>query len=122
MTGLLYLGALVGAGACLALVDHRFGLVLWRDARRALVVLGAGLVLFVAWDLAAIAAGHYRMGASEAMTGVVLAPDLPVEEIAFILFLCYVTLVVHGLVGLVLDRAPKARGRVAAPEQPVEPS
>jgi hypothetical protein len=38
------------------------------------------------------------------MTGVEVAPDLPLEEIFFILFLCYLTLVLHRLVQRVLAR------------------
>lgn len=98
MTSLLYLGALLLTTTCLALLDHRFRLVVWRDPRRAAVVLAVGVVFFVLWDLAAIASGHYRMGASDGMTGVVLAPELPLEEIVFVTFLAYVTLVTRGLV------------------------
>jgi lycopene cyclase domain-containing protein len=105
MTQVFYLGTLVLGGGCMALVDRRWRLVLWADVRRALVVLGAGLVLFLAWDVAALELGLYRRGESAAMTGVEVAPDLPLEEIFFILFLCYLTLVLHRLVSRVLVRA-----------------
>jgi lycopene cyclase domain-containing protein len=104
MTQLVYLGTLVAGSGCMALVDRRWRLVLWADVRRALLVLGAGLVLFLAWDVAALELGLYRRGESSAMTGIEVAPDLPLEEIFFILFLCYLTLVLHRLVQRVLAR------------------
>jgi lycopene cyclase domain-containing protein len=97
VTGLLYLGALVVALACMALLDHRYRLVLWADVRRGVAVLAVGVAFFLLWDVVAIGAGFYERGSSAAMTGVMLAPELPLEELFFITFLCYLTLVAHGL-------------------------
>jgi lycopene cyclase domain-containing protein len=94
-----YLAALLGALACMALLDRRFRLVLWVDARRGAVVLAVGVAFFLLWDVLAIQAGFYVRGGSEAMTGIMLAPELPLEELVFVTFLCYLTLVLHGLVG-----------------------
>lgn len=102
MVALAYLAVLLAATACMALLDHRFRLVLWADARRGALVLTAGVVFFLLWDVAAIAAGFYHRGESEAMTGIMLAPELPLEELVFVTFLCYLTLVLHGLVLLAL--------------------
>jgi len=104
MMQLAYLGTLVLGSGCMALMDHRWRLVLWADARRALAVLGAGLVLFLAWDVAALRLGLYHRGESAGMTGVEVAPNLPLEEIFFILFLCYLTLVMHRFVHRLLLR------------------
>lgn len=108
MTPLLYAAALAVPLVCMGLLDRRFGLVLWRDLRRGVVVLLVGVVFFLLWDLAAIAAGFYHRGESEAMTGLLLAPELPVEELLFITFLCYTTLVLRGLVDLALRRRRRA--------------
>lgn len=105
MTSLVYLVALLIPLACMALLDRRFRLVLWRAPRRAALVLLAGIVLFLLWDLAAIASGHYRMGASRWMTGILLGPELPLEELVFITFLSYHTLVLWGLVELLVARS-----------------
>jgi len=102
---LAYLGALLASTGCMALLDHRFRLVFWSDARRATVVLSIGVTVFLLWDLAAIGAGFYHRGQSPAMTGILLAPELPLEELVFIIFLCYLTLVLHGLLG----RRPRRR-------------
>ena len=93
MTGLVYLLCLLVPLVCMAVLDRRFRLVLWRAPRRGAVVLAAGIGLFLLWDLAAIAAGHYRMGPSPLMTGILLGPELPLEELVFIAFLSYHALV-----------------------------
>jgi lycopene cyclase domain-containing protein len=115
--GLAYLVALLIPTGCMALLDHRFRLVLWRAPRRGLLALAVGIAFFLAWDLAAIASGHYAAGHGAAMTGIMLAPELPLEEIVFITFLCYLTLVLRGLVVLWMDRraarTSRAERRVA---------
>ncbi|MEW1981169.1 lycopene cyclase domain-containing protein [Citricoccus sp. NPDC079358] len=107
MTAFLYLAALLISTACMALLDHRFRLVLWRAPRAGVITVAIGIAFFLAWDLAAIASGHYAAGQSEGMTGIMLAPELPLEEIAFITFLSYLTLVLRGLIVLVLHRASR---------------
>lgn len=105
MIELAYGAALLGSTACMAVLDARFRLVLWREGRRSLIVLAIGIAFFLVWDLIAIAQNFYHRGESEAMTGIMLAPELPLEELLFITFLCYVTLVLHGLVALGLTRS-----------------
>lgn len=104
----LYLLSLLVPTACMVLLDRRFRLVLWRvprsHRRAGVLTIGLGIGFFLAWDLAAIASGHYAAGQSAGMTGIMLAPELPLEEIVFITFLSYLTLVLRGLVVLVLDR------------------
>lgn len=114
MTAGLYLLALLVPLLCMALLDARFRLVLWRAPRRGAVVVGAGIVLFLLWDLAAIASGHYRMGAGPWMTGIVLGPELPLEELVFITFLSYHCLVMWTLVDLLLARRSRAVAGQAA--------
>jgi hypothetical protein len=45
------------------------------------------------------------------MTGIELAPELPLEELFFIVFLCYLTLVLHQLIDqhVLADRTPVHR-------------
>lgn len=100
----LYLAALLVPTGCMALLDRRFHLVLWRAPRRSALALAIGIGFFLLWDLAAIASGHYRMGQSPAMTGVHLAPELPLEELVFVSFLAYTTLVLWGLLDLAARR------------------
>jgi lycopene cyclase domain-containing protein len=100
----LYLAAIVVSTLCMGLVDHRWRLFLFARPRAALLALGTGFAFFLVWDLAAIELAHYAKGASPAMTGIDVAPELPLEELFFITFLCYVTGVLHGLFTLVVER------------------
>ena len=104
MTAMVYLLCLLTVLGCMVLLDRRFRLVLWRATRRGAIVLAAGVALFLAWDLAAIAAGHYRMGDSALMSGIELGPELPLEELVFVTFLCPLTLVLWGLLDRLLGR------------------
>jgi lycopene cyclase domain-containing protein len=109
-----YLASLLVASGALVLLDRRFALVFWRDARRATVVIIVGLAFFLCWDVAGIALGVFARGRSPFMTGVELAPDLPLEEPVFLAFLCYLTLILLFGVRAVLDRAA-GRHRRAMP-------
>jgi lycopene cyclase domain-containing protein len=116
---LLYLGVLLLCLACMALVDRRARLVLWSaHPWRGAAVLAVGTVAFLAWDVVAIDAGFYSRGGA-AMTGIELRPHLPLEELFFILFLCYVTLVLHGLAGVALRRTGRPARRPAPGHQEV---
>ena len=94
---LVYLGVLLAGIACMALLDARFHLVFGAPGRRmrAAVVLGAGLVFFLAWDVAGIALGIFHRAENTVSTGILLAPELPLEELVFLGFLCYLTLVLY---------------------------
>jgi lycopene cyclase domain-containing protein len=93
-----YLVALLGALTCMGLIDRRWRLVLWTDPRRGGVVLAVGVVFFLAWDVLAVSFGFYRPGDSGLMIGARIAPGVPLEELFFVGFLCYVTTILHRLV------------------------
>jgi lycopene cyclase domain-containing protein len=97
VTSLVYLLSLVAVLVCMALTDRRWKLFFWSDARRAAVVFAFGFVLFLVWDLVALHFELYERGRSEWMTGIEVAPELPVEELFFVAFLPYLTMVLHGL-------------------------
>jgi lycopene cyclase domain-containing protein len=94
--GILYLAALLVSLGCMALLDWRFTLFFWRDALRATIVLLLGLLFFLAWDLAGIGLDIFYRGETEIMTGILLAPDLPLEEAFFLTLLCYLTMNAYG--------------------------
>ncbi|MET4637834.1 lycopene cyclase domain-containing protein [Mycetocola sp. 2940] len=89
----VYLLVLLASIGCMVLLDRRFSLFFWRDARRATFVLLAGVLFFVLWDLLGIGLGIFYRGETSFMTGLVVAPELPVEELFFLAFLCYLTMV-----------------------------
>jgi lycopene cyclase domain-containing protein len=94
--GILYISALAVALAGMTVLDRRYRLFFWRDARRAAIVLVAGIVFFLAWDLSGIGLGIFFRGETPFMTGLVVAPELPVEELFFLALLCYLTMNVFG--------------------------
>ena len=89
----VYLAVLLVSAAGVLAVDRRFRLFVWDAPRRAAAVLVAGTAFFLAWDLAGIGLGVFLHGAGPYMTGLLLAPELPVEEIVFLAFLCELTMV-----------------------------
>ena len=93
---LLYLAALLFALSGMVVLDRRFRLFFWRDARRAAIVLATGLVLFLAWDLLGVGSGIFFRGETSFMTGVQIAPEVPLEEVFFLALLCYLTMNVYG--------------------------
>jgi lycopene cyclase domain-containing protein len=111
---LVYLVSLVGVLACMALVDRRWRLFFWADPRRAALVFVAGFAFFLAWDLAALDLELYERGRSELMTGIEVAPELPLEELFFVAFLPYLTMVLHGLARLVARRSGDRPAEVAS--------
>jgi lycopene cyclase domain-containing protein len=90
---MLYLAFLLASIGCMVLLDRRFRLFFWNDPARAAVVLGVGTLFFLAWDLAGIGLGIFFRAQSEISTGILLAPELPLEEVVFLVFLCYLTMV-----------------------------
>lgn len=93
--GALYLAALLVSLGCMLLLDRRFRLFFWRDAVSALVVTAVGVLLFLAWDVAGIVNGIFLRGDAAIATGIVLAPELPIEEPVFLLFLVVCTMVIY---------------------------
>ncbi|MDO7883082.1 lycopene cyclase domain-containing protein [Antiquaquibacter soli] len=93
---LVYLAALLVALTGMVLLDRRFRLFFWRDARRAAIVLVVGVVFFLLWDLAGVSLGVFFRGETSFMTGIQIAPEVPLEELFFLTLLCYLTMNVYG--------------------------
>lgn len=93
--GMLYLSALVVFTGCMLLLDHRFRLFFWRDPFAAAIVTVVGLAFFLLWDVFGIALGIFFRGEAAIATGIVLAPEMPIEEPLFLLFLVVCTMIVY---------------------------
>lgn len=106
MTGFAYLTALLLSIGAMALIDARWRLAFWRAPGASALAVGAGTVLLLVWDVAGIAWGVFFRGDSPWATGLLLAPELPVEEPVFLAFLCYLSLV--AVLGI--DRLLERRG------------
>ncbi|MGW6130428.1 lycopene cyclase domain-containing protein [Cellulomonas sp. NPDC055163] len=92
MIGLAYLGALLVSLGGIALLDRAHRLAFWSDWRLSAACVGIGVAGFLAWDLAGLALGIFARGDSPHMTGILLAPELPIEEVGFLTLLCYTAL------------------------------
>jgi lycopene cyclase domain-containing protein len=90
----VYLGLLLISLAGLAALDFRFKLAFAKNAKAALIAIGAPYLLFVIWDFTGIASGIFFKGESNLLTGLMIAADFPVEELFFLALLCYSTLIV----------------------------
>ena len=106
--GLLYLAALLVSLTGMVVLDRRFRLYFWADARRAAIVTVLGVVFFVVWDLFGIGLGIFFRGETEFMTGLQVAPELPVEELFFLTLLVYVTMNLYGAFGRLIDARASA--------------
>ena len=104
-----YLLLLLAAIGLMVLIDRRYRLFFWRDARRATLVLALGLVFFLAWDLLGIRLGIFFRGETEYITGILLAPEHPLEEPFFLAFLCYLIMVLVPGVERILVRRGERR-------------
>ncbi|WP_127474395.1 lycopene cyclase domain-containing protein [Microbacterium sulfonylureivorans] len=101
----LYLAAIVVSAAGVALLDRRWRLAGWHAPGRTAGAVAIGTAFFLAWDAVGIAAGVFVKGDSALLIGLDLAPHLPIEEPFFLVFLCYLALVVHAAALRALGRA-----------------
>jgi lycopene cyclase domain-containing protein len=81
---LTYLAVLLGCLVGALWLEPVLRVNVLRRWRRLLLTLLPVAAVFVAWDLAAIAAGHWTFD-PEQVTGVMLPGGLPVEELLFFL-------------------------------------
>lgn len=104
-----YLTALVVSIGGLVFLDWRYGVAVFAQPGRALATVGIGVAVFLAWDLAGVGLGIFFRGDAGYMTGVQLAPEVPLEEVFFLILLNYQTL----LLWRALDRRRTRAGRGA---------
>ena len=110
MTGFVYLGALLAASGCMLLLDRRFELFFWRDRFAATVVTALGVAFLLAWDFAGIALGIFLRGEATIATGIVIAPEMPIEEPVFLVFLVLCTMVLYTGSARLLAARRRPRG------------
>jgi len=94
----LYLAGLLVAIACLVLVDRKFGLAFFYDARRTATTLAIAIWLFVVWDIFGIQLGIFFHGGSDYTLPARIIPEFPIEELFFLFLLTYVALLIYRFV------------------------
>jgi lycopene cyclase domain-containing protein len=92
----LYLVALLISLMGMVVLDRQFTLFFWRDSRRAAIVLVVGVLFFLVWDFFGVGLGIFFRGETEFMTGLLVAPEVPLEEVFFLALLCYLTMNIYG--------------------------
>ena len=91
----LYLTCLIISFFGMAIIDRRYNLAFFKDSKRTLLTLLISVGIFIVWDVAGIALGIFYSGHSPYMSGLYLGPEFPVEELVFLTFLSYFTLVMY---------------------------
>ncbi|WP_193596527.1 lycopene cyclase domain-containing protein [Microbacterium sp. YJN-G] len=114
---LIHLTALLVSLTGIVLLDVRHRLFLGRAPGRALLVLTIGTAFFLLWDLAGIGLGVFFRAESPYATGILLAPELPLEEPVFLLFLCQLTMVLVCGAERMVQRRRRSR-RPSGREEP----
>jgi len=87
MTG-LYLAGLLVSIAGLVFLDLRSKLFLGAAPVRAAIVLVLGVAGFLVWDAAGVGLGIFFEGHQRLLIGVDLVPQIPLEELFFLILLC----------------------------------
>lgn len=108
----LYLGAILVSGVGIALLDGRFRLAFFGAPARTAATVVIGVVFFLLWDVVGIVNRVFAKGDSALFTGIDIAPELPLEELFFLAFLSYLTLVLWAIAfRLLARRAQRAERR-----------
>jgi len=82
----LYLVALVTSLVGIGLLDFRHKLAFFGGAiLRSAAIIAVSVVFFLVWDVVGIATGVFFRGSGPWMTGVLLGPELPLEELFFLI-------------------------------------
>jgi lycopene cyclase domain-containing protein len=99
MRHLAYLFVLAGCLAAALWLEPVLRVNVLRRWRRLLLTLLPVVVVFVLWDLAAIAAGHWSFD-PEQTTGILLPGGLPIDEVLF-----FVAVPICAILGFEATRA-----------------
>lgn len=109
---LIYLGALLISIAGMVVLDLRFKLFFAAAPLRATIVYVVGMAFFLAWDVAGISLGIFFRGNPGLLTGVLIAPELPLEELFFLTLLIYTIMNSYAAALRGLSSARRSRTRI----------
>jgi lycopene cyclase domain-containing protein len=94
----LYLAGLLVGIAGMAVLDVRYRLFFRRAPLRAALVMVLGVAFFLTWDAAGVGLHIFFRGNLALLTGLQLAPEIPLEELFFLVLLCYLTMNTFALI------------------------
>jgi lycopene cyclase domain-containing protein len=89
-----YLAGLIFSIVGLGLFDWKFKLGFSTNKKAATLSTLLPLIFFLIWDGAGIALGIFFRGETSHLTGILVAPELPIEELFFLFLLNYTTLTI----------------------------
>ncbi|WP_062531301.1 lycopene cyclase domain-containing protein [Demequina rhizosphaerae] len=110
MSSYAYLAALLVSIAGLAVIDLRYRVAVFDRPRPALLTIAIAVAAFLAWDAAGVGLGIFFIGDAPYLSGVTIAPEVPLEELFFLVLLAYQTLLLWRW----LDRRARARQEASA--------
>lgn len=85
----LYLGALLFSIAGLAMLDRKYRLVFFANAKMAAFTTAIAVVFFSIWDAVGIAHGIFFKGDNDLLIGIEVFHEYPLEEAFFLTLLAY---------------------------------
>ena len=94
-TSFFYLLALLISILGLVGIDKRHSLALFRYPLPTLVSISVAVTIFLIWDVVGISLGIFFRGSTIYLSGLLLGPELPVEELFFLILLSYNTLLAY---------------------------
>lgn len=110
MIGLAYLAVQVISFAGILVIDHRWKLAAFRAPAATALAMTAAVALLLTWDVLGVRSGVFFRGQTDFMTGLLVAPEIPLEEVVFLAFLSHLALVCATGVVTAIERVSKRRG------------
>ena len=92
---ILYLAALTVSLLGMGLIDFKHKLALFAQPVRTAITLAVAVTVFLIWDLVGISEGIFFRGEGPFLTGITIAPELPIEEVFFLALLSYTILIAY---------------------------
>jgi lycopene cyclase domain-containing protein len=102
--GATYLSGLIFSLVGLGLLDWRFRTAFTVNKKAAAFAILIPTIFFIIWDVAGIAMGIFFRGDTSHLTGILLAPEFPIEELFFLLLLNYTALTLFTTVTRVIKK------------------
>jgi lycopene cyclase domain-containing protein len=99
-----YLVILLLSLAGLYLLDRTHKLAFTVNPKRAFWAMVPAFLVFVIWDIAGISLGIFFRGNNTLLTGIQLFPEFTIEEVFFLILLCYSTLIALTWISKVLNK------------------
>ena len=99
-TSFLYLAVLLVSIVGLVAIDRKHKLALFNNFRATVASVTIAVAVFLAWDVVGISLGIFFRGDSPHLSGLLLGPELPLEELFFLVLLCYNTLLAYQFFAL----------------------